>query len=106
MKAGEEIRTLPNCAHAFHSGGCIDRWLRAHNSCPVCKRAVLPCVSISSAKRHGGRSGGGDGAAASAAEEEEGRAGAAGVAGAGDSYRDIANVWAELARYAHARSEV
>lgn len=101
MKAGEEIRTLPNCAHAFHSGGCIDRWLRAHNSCPVCKRAVLPCAAF---KRHGGR-GIGEGPA-SAAEEEEGRAGAAGTAGAGDRYRDIANVWAELARYAHARSEV
>jgi hypothetical protein len=32
---GEEIKTLP-CAHRFHAK-CVDRWLRGHRSCPMCK---------------------------------------------------------------------
>ncbi|CAA0807041.1 RING-H2 finger protein ATL80 [Striga hermonthica] len=37
--AGEEIRVLPQCGHAFHVA-CIDTWLGSHSSCPSC-RAIL-----------------------------------------------------------------
>ncbi|GJM85323.1 hypothetical protein PR202_ga01762 [Eleusine coracana subsp. coracana] len=37
---GELLRLLPRCAHAFHAH-CIDTWLRAHVSCPICRSHVL-----------------------------------------------------------------
>lgn len=37
---GDELRTLP-CLHQFHAA-CIDRWLEASDSCPVCKHRLLP----------------------------------------------------------------
>ncbi|CAD6337643.1 unnamed protein product [Miscanthus lutarioriparius] len=36
---GEAVRRLPTCGHLFH-GGCIDQWLRAHATCPMCRAAV------------------------------------------------------------------
>ncbi|XP_037437012.1 probable E3 ubiquitin-protein ligase ATL44 [Triticum dicoccoides] len=36
----EEIRVLPQCGHAFHVA-CVDAWLRAHSSCPSCRRVVV-----------------------------------------------------------------
>lgn len=38
---GEMVRQLPACQHVFHRD-CIDPWLRAHATCPVCRSSVLP----------------------------------------------------------------
>ncbi|RAL46445.1 hypothetical protein DM860_004724 [Cuscuta australis] len=37
---GDEIRTLPQCGHAFHVQ-CIDTWLGSHSSCPSCRRILV-----------------------------------------------------------------
>ncbi|KAF7829459.1 RING-H2 finger protein ATL80 [Senna tora] len=37
---GDEIRLLPQCAHAFHVS-CIDKWLESHSSCPSCRQILV-----------------------------------------------------------------
>ncbi|BAF08351.1 RING-H2 finger protein ATL39 [Oryza sativa Japonica Group] len=42
MQDGDAVRALPGCGHAFHAG-CVDAWLRAHGTCPVCRaRPAVP----------------------------------------------------------------
>jgi len=37
---GDELRSLPLCGHAFHAA-CVDEWLKANDTCPYCKQAVV-----------------------------------------------------------------
>ena len=37
---GDVLRTLPLCGHAFHAA-CVDEWLKANDTCPYCKQAVV-----------------------------------------------------------------
>ncbi|XP_062222415.1 RING-H2 finger protein ATL8-like [Phragmites australis] len=36
---GQDMRVLPQCGHGFHAA-CVDTWLRAHSSCPSCRRVL------------------------------------------------------------------
>ncbi|CAI8011824.1 RING finger protein 44 [Geodia barretti] len=40
----EKIRTLRPCRHDFHQK-CIDRWLKEHNTCPICRETVTTISS-------------------------------------------------------------
>ncbi|GER49408.1 RING/U-box superfamily protein [Striga asiatica] len=37
----DQLRLLPICCHAFHAA-CIDTWIVANHTCPLCRSAVLP----------------------------------------------------------------
>lgn len=37
----DQLRLLPLCCHAFHAQ-CIDAWLRANQTCPLCRSSVNP----------------------------------------------------------------
>ncbi|XP_078440222.1 RING-H2 finger protein ATL51-like [Wolffia australiana] len=39
FREGESLRLLPDCLHAFHLA-CIDPWLKANTSCPICRATI------------------------------------------------------------------
>lgn len=41
FEEGDELRTLPECAHSFHAP-CIDMWFYSHTSCPICRADATP----------------------------------------------------------------
>ncbi|TKY74472.1 RING-H2 finger protein ATL43 [Spatholobus suberectus] len=41
FEAAEVLRLLPKCKHAFHVE-CVDTWLDAHSTCPLCRNRVDP----------------------------------------------------------------
>ncbi|KAK3146609.1 hypothetical protein QOZ80_3BG0268880 [Eleusine coracana subsp. coracana] len=38
----ELVRVVPACGHFFHADCDIDRWLRAHRTCPLCRGGLWP----------------------------------------------------------------
>ncbi|KAK5826446.1 hypothetical protein E1A91_A06G177100v1 [Gossypium mustelinum] len=36
---GEKVKVLPSCHHSYHSE-CVDRWLSAESSCPLCRNSL------------------------------------------------------------------
>ncbi|KAK3133859.1 hypothetical protein QOZ80_6AG0542050 [Eleusine coracana subsp. coracana] len=38
---GETVRLLPACLHLYHVD-CIDPWLHAHSTCPICRSGTDP----------------------------------------------------------------
>ncbi|KAL2226145.1 E3 ubiquitin-protein ligase RING1 [Sesamum indicum] len=56
-EAGEKAKEMP-CKHRFH-GECIEKWLRIHGSCPVCRYEMPVDEEDDDAKKR--RSGEGDG---------------------------------------------
>lgn len=41
FEPAEVLRLLPKCKHAFHVE-CVDTWLDAHSTCPLCRYRVDP----------------------------------------------------------------
>lgn len=39
LQQGEMVAKIESCSHLFHEM-CIDRWLRLHKTCPICRSRV------------------------------------------------------------------
>lgn len=37
----ERVKVLPSCNHCYHPL-CVDKWLTAHSTCPLCRASVKP----------------------------------------------------------------
>ncbi|PIN26315.1 hypothetical protein CDL12_00937 [Handroanthus impetiginosus] len=43
---GEKVKVLPACRHGFHSD-CVDKWLMARSTCPLCRACIHSGDSLS-----------------------------------------------------------
>ena len=52
-ESGDVVKTLPHCGHQFHAE-CIDEWLSARVSCPICRRDLgMPVKGVSDGDKVG-----------------------------------------------------
>ncbi|KAM3259988.1 hypothetical protein ACQJBY_051329 [Aegilops geniculata] len=40
--AGELVRVVPACGHFYHASCGVDKWLRKHRTCPLCRGGLRP----------------------------------------------------------------
>ncbi|KAF8775424.1 hypothetical protein HU200_004847 [Digitaria exilis] len=40
LAEGDKVKEMPRCRHGFHPE-CVDAWLRARASCPLCRASLL-----------------------------------------------------------------
>ncbi|KAM3300517.1 hypothetical protein ACQJBY_041503 [Aegilops geniculata] len=41
LAGGAECSEVPACRHVFH-WGCLALWIKSNNTCPLCRRPVVP----------------------------------------------------------------